>query len=136
MELKSRIQTTLYASFTAESGGTIPGVWRGEGVRCGLASVQGGGITVWQCWGCERGPGTGAISHGDAEQDGQGLTDPLLSCPVPEAQTRVPWRPPGYGKIQYGMLAGSGRDRSTREQNQRGTATLKAQAGHLSPPLK
>lgn len=55
MELKSRIPTTVYAPFAAEAAGTIIGVWRAEGVLCGLASVQWGGVTVWQCsWGRER----------------------------------------------------------------------------------
>lgn len=47
--------------------------------------------------GAERGPATGAISHG-----GQELTEPLLSCPVPETPGRMPWRPPGYIKIPRG----------------------------------
>lgn len=82
MELKSRILTTVYAPFTAEAAGTVIGVQRAEGALCSLASVQWGGITVWQA--------AGAISH-----DGQELTEPLLSCPVPETPGRVPWRPPG-----------------------------------------
>lgn len=48
MELKSRIPTTVYAPFAAEAAGTAIGVWRAEGVLCGLASVQWGGVTVWQ----------------------------------------------------------------------------------------
>lgn len=38
------------------------------------------------------------------------MTEPLLSCPVPETPGRVPWRPPGYIKIPRGILARGGRD--------------------------
>lgn len=66
MELKSRILTMVYAPFTAEAAGIVIGVQRAEGALCSLASVQWGGVTVWQA--------AGAISH-----DRQELTEPLSS---------------------------------------------------------
>lgn len=77
---------------------------------CSLASLFSGvGSQSGNAARAVRGPGTGTFSHGGAEQDGQEPTDPLFSCPVPETQGRVSWRPLGYNKFNMGCLQEMGK---------------------------